>query len=63
MPTPPTASPLNATFLDYAIPTAEDLPPIEQGFQHTPSPANPLGVKGIGEVPPLAPHQPSPGPS
>ena len=42
--------PLNATFLDYAIPTAEDLPPIEQGFQHTPSPANPLGVKGIGEV-------------
>ena len=42
--------PLNGTFLDYAIPTAEDMPPLDQGFQQTPSPANPLGVKGIGEV-------------
>ena len=42
--------PLNGTFLDYAIPTAEDMPRLDQGFQQTPSPANPLGVKGIGEV-------------
>jgi carbon-monoxide dehydrogenase large subunit len=42
--------PLNGTFLDYAMPTAEDMPPLDQGFQQTPSPANPLGVKGIGEV-------------
>ena len=42
--------PLNGTFLDYAIPTAEDMPPLDQGFQQTPSPANPMGVKGIGEV-------------
>ena len=42
--------PLNGTFLDYAIPTAEDMPRLDQGFQQTPSPANPMGVKGIGEV-------------
>ena len=42
--------PLAGTFMDYAIPTAEEFPPLALGWTETPSPTNPLGVKGIGEV-------------
>jgi carbon-monoxide dehydrogenase large subunit len=35
--------------LDYAVPHADSLPNIRSQFQETPSPTNPLGVKGIGE--------------
>jgi aerobic carbon-monoxide dehydrogenase large subunit len=35
---------------DYAIPTAHDLPNFELDRTETPSPRNPLGVKGIGEA-------------
>jgi carbon-monoxide dehydrogenase large subunit len=41
--------PLTASLLDYAAPTAADLPPIVSAMQETPSPLNPLGAKGIGE--------------
>ena len=41
---------LNASFMDYLIPTATDVPPIEIGHVETPSPLNPLGVKGAGEA-------------
>ncbi|WP_255169617.1 xanthine dehydrogenase family protein molybdopterin-binding subunit [Natrononativus amylolyticus] len=34
----------------YAVPRAEDLPEIETDATVTPSPRNPLGVKGIGEA-------------
>jgi aerobic carbon-monoxide dehydrogenase large subunit len=37
------------SFLDYQIPLAEDLPSIRWFRTETPSPENPLGVKGIGE--------------
>ena len=43
-------NPLTASLLDYAVPTANELPRIETGSTVTPSPNNPLGVKGIGEA-------------
>ncbi len=41
---------LNASFMDYLLPTATDVPAVEMGHQETPSPLNPLGVKGVGEA-------------
>jgi carbon-monoxide dehydrogenase large subunit len=40
---------LTGSLLDYAVPRADSLPAIRSQFQQTPSPVNPLGVKGIGE--------------
>ena len=40
----------NASFMDYLLPTAADVPQIEMGHHETPSPLNPLGVKGAGEA-------------
>jgi len=40
---------LTGSLLDYTIPRADSLPAIRSQFQQTPSPTNPLGVKGIGE--------------
>jgi len=40
---------LTATLMDYPIPRAGDLPPIETVHMEFPSPRNPLGVKGVGE--------------
>ena len=39
-----------ASFMDYLLPTATDVPPIETAHIETPSPLNPLGVKGVGEA-------------
>ncbi len=41
---------LNASFMDYLLPTANDVPRIEVGHEETPSPLNPIGVKGAGEA-------------
>jgi CO/xanthine dehydrogenase Mo-binding subunit len=41
---------LNASFMDYLLPTATDMPIMEVGHEETPSPLNPLGVKGAGEA-------------
>jgi CO/xanthine dehydrogenase Mo-binding subunit len=41
---------LNASFMDYLLPTATDVPSIETIHMETPSPFNPLGVKGVGEA-------------
>jgi carbon-monoxide dehydrogenase large subunit len=41
-------NPLTTTFLDYLLPTAADVPPIECGHIETPSEA-PGGFKGMGE--------------
>ncbi len=41
---------LNASFMDYLLPTAETVPMIETDHVETPSPLNPLGVKGAGEA-------------
>ena len=40
----------NASFMDYLLPTANDVPKIESDHIETPSPLNPLGVKGAGEA-------------
>lgn len=41
---------LNASFMDYLLPTALDIPRIETVHLVTPSPLNPLGIKGAGEA-------------
>lgn len=40
---------LTGTFMDYTMPTATEVPPIEVYHQETPSPFTPLGTKGAGE--------------
>jgi carbon-monoxide dehydrogenase large subunit len=42
-------NPLAANLADYAFPSAADLPSWELGESVTPSPRNPLGMKGVGE--------------
>lgn len=42
--------PLSANFMDYCIPTAMEVPLIETVHLETPSPLNPLGIKGAGEA-------------
>jgi carbon-monoxide dehydrogenase large subunit len=42
--------PLTTTFADYLLPTATELPGLTTLYRETPSPLNPLGVKGVGEV-------------
>ena len=41
---------LNASFMDYLLPTADTVPRIEIDHVETPSPLNPLGIKGAGEA-------------
>ena len=41
---------LTGEFTDYAIPKATMMPWIETDHTITPSPVNPLGVKGVGEA-------------
>src|SRR3989442_1458530 len=40
---------LTASLMDYAIPTADHLPPLPVALEAHPSTINPLGVKGVGE--------------
>jgi aerobic carbon-monoxide dehydrogenase large subunit len=46
---------LAGSLMDYMLPTACDIPRMELIHQHSPSPLNPLGVKGVGEGGPIAP--------
>ena len=41
---------LSGSFMDYALPRANDLPDIEVDLLEVPSVSNPLGVKGAGEA-------------
>jgi len=41
---------LNASFMDFLVPTSLDIPRMEVGHESTPSPLNPLGIKGAGEA-------------
>jgi len=41
---------LTATFMDYAVPRAEDVPMIDFVTEPVPSTANPMGMKGCGEA-------------
>jgi aerobic carbon-monoxide dehydrogenase large subunit len=46
---------LTGSFMDYMLPTACEIPNMQIIHQHSPSPLNPLGVKGVGEGGPIAP--------
>ncbi len=41
---------LSGSYMDYTMPRADDLPSFQIGYQVTPCPHNPLGVKGCGEA-------------
>jgi CO/xanthine dehydrogenase Mo-binding subunit len=43
-------NPMNANFVDFLVPYATEIPNIEILHLETPSPLNPLGVKGVGEA-------------
>jgi carbon-monoxide dehydrogenase large subunit len=45
---------ITGTFVDYALPSAADVPSFETGRIETPSPTNTLGVKGVGEAATIA---------
>lgn len=47
---------LTASFMDYLFPQATDMPDVfEVNHMHTPSPLNPLGIKGVGEAGAIGP--------
>jgi len=46
---------LTGTFMEYALPRADQLPPLEVGHLDFPSAINPLGIKGVGESGIIAP--------
>lgn len=41
---------ITGSLMDYALPRAGDLPRLELARTETPTPVNPLGVKGVGEA-------------
>jgi carbon-monoxide dehydrogenase large subunit len=41
---------VTGSFVDYALPTAAEMPSFETDRTETPSPSNSLGVKGVGEA-------------
>lgn len=46
---------VNASLLDYRMPTTLDLPMIDPVILETPNPGHPYGVRGVGEVPIVPP--------
>jgi len=40
---------LSGSLMDYALPLATDVPPVEGFFQEVPATTNPLGLRGLGE--------------
>ncbi|MGY1693020.1 xanthine dehydrogenase family protein molybdopterin-binding subunit [Geodermatophilus sp. SYSU D01105] len=45
----PDGQPQSTSFMDYLMPGSLDVPDVEIGHLESPSPLNPLGVKGMGE--------------
>ncbi len=45
----------NPGFLDYRVPVASDIPPIETVIVEVPNPNHPYGIRGVGEVPIIPP--------
>jgi aerobic carbon-monoxide dehydrogenase large subunit len=46
----PDGQPLTSSFLDYPLPSAREMPRVAMFHLTSPSPLNPLGVKGAGEA-------------
>ena len=41
---------VTGSFMDYAMPRADDMPPLRDAMLNVPATTNPLGVKGVGEA-------------
>jgi aerobic carbon-monoxide dehydrogenase large subunit len=41
---------ITGSFMDYAMPRAEDMPPLRDAMHNVPATTNPLGIKGVGEA-------------
>ncbi|MGB8633138.1 MAG: molybdopterin cofactor-binding domain-containing protein, partial [Xanthobacteraceae bacterium] len=41
---------VTGSFMDYAMPRANDMPPLRDAMHNVPATTNPLGVKGVGEA-------------
>jgi aerobic carbon-monoxide dehydrogenase large subunit len=41
---------VTGSFMDYAMPRAQDMPPLSEAMHNVPATTNPLGVKGVGEA-------------
>ena len=41
---------ITASYMDYCMPRADDLPSFQVSTSNTPCPSNPLGIKGCGEA-------------
>ena len=41
---------VTGSFMDYAMPRADDMPPLRDALYNVPATTNPLGVKGVGEA-------------
>jgi len=41
---------VTGSFMDYAMPRADDMPPLRDAMHNVPATTNPLGVKGVGEA-------------
>ncbi|MBO0718088.1 MAG: molybdopterin-dependent oxidoreductase, partial [Rhizobiales bacterium] len=41
---------VTGSFMDYAMPRAEDMPPLRDAMHNIPATTNPLGIKGVGEA-------------
>ena len=48
--TMPSGQLLTASYMDYTMPRADDLPSFQVSTSNTPCPGNPLGIKGCGEA-------------
>ncbi|HET7028386.1 MAG TPA: molybdopterin cofactor-binding domain-containing protein, partial [Candidatus Limnocylindrales bacterium] len=46
----PSGQPQTTSFMDFRLPTVDDIPEVRLAHFQTPSPLNPLGVKGTGEA-------------
>lgn len=46
----PSGQPTTTSYLNFRLPTIDDLPPLVMDETETPSPWNPLGIKGTGEA-------------
>ena len=41
---------VTGSFMDYAMPRADDMPPLRDAMHNVPATTNPLGIKGVGEA-------------
>ena len=41
---------ITASFMDYQMPRADDLPDLRMATREVPTKVNPLGAKGVGEA-------------